>query len=170
MIKMSINARRLKRKFEAVEPAVQQLVSEAIGYGFQALVAMTPEDTGFLKASWYQRVGSMDRNHPNPPDAALKATLRYPAGPQEAFTSIYTQQIGDALAQGYNAGAQEGRASNIAISRVTWVNNAPYAQGLDDGSLASGKHAGWATETAAQVAQAMIKGYLGSQGLRLHVR
>jgi hypothetical protein len=171
MLTFKVDARRLKRKFEGVNAAVEERVGEAFELGYTVLVGMTPMDTGFLKASWYQSVGGSPGSHPNPPDEVMKSKLRYPAGPQPEFVANYTANIADAGLMNYAVGMQAGdlAKANIAVSVVTWRNTAPYAAGLNEGTLANGRWAQWA-DNATEAASNAVKNYLRSVDLKLHTR
>lgn len=171
MINVKFDVRRLKRKLESVENAVIEVVGEAMQEGYLALLDQTPEDTGFLRASWYQTVGA-GGDHPNPPDYAFKKTLRWPAGRQPEFVDNYMAALADAASQSYNVGMQVGSRKNIAISKVVWRNTAPYAKMLDErppGPDNTRDNRGWIYR-ATQAANAAIKEYLHSANLKAHMR
>jgi hypothetical protein len=172
MINVKFDARRLKRRFEEVEQAVVEAVGVAFEEGYSALISETPEDTGFLRASWYKTVGgSPGDGHPNPPDAAAKAKLKYPHGRYGPFVSGYEQAAAGAGAADYNVGQQVGRSVNIAVAKVTWRNTAPYAERLDSGNM-PGKgalSAGWIARATDQ-AQDAIRTSLKSANFKIYTR
>ena len=164
MIDMSLDVRRLKRKFEQAEQRMINAVGDAIQMGFAALVAITPEDTGFLKASWYISIGGSE--HPNPPDYEFKKTLHYPAGRQSEFTSIYAESIAAAGHGGqYNVGLQVGSRSNLAVSRIVYRNTAPYADAVESkrGFMAD-------EDQGREWAHRMIINTIEAHGYKLHTR
>lgn len=73
MLSIDVSGKNLDVKVEQVTATVQRALTQAITESFRGVLAVTPEDTGFLRASWYLSINGDPGDHPDPPSERLKA-------------------------------------------------------------------------------------------------
>lgn len=135
MINIQLDSKGIEARIDAVRGRIRATTARALVNGFTATVRTTPEDTGFLRASWFISVDGNPPTHPNPPSAELKATLPYKSGRHGDFLAVYeamiaSADIGFSSFGGRNAAGQFQSAA-FSIQTISYVNNAPYVDKID---------------------------------------
>lgn len=135
MITVQLDSKGIEAQIDAVRGRIRATTAHALINGFAATVRSTPEDTGFLRASWFISVDGNPSSHPNPPSADLKATLPYKSGRHGDFVAVYEAMIASADIGFSSFGGRDsaGRFQSAAFSiqTISYINNAPYVDKID---------------------------------------
>lgn len=142
-VRVKFNRSQIEAKLGERVAQIEADIARAVEAAFADVVRSTPEDTGFLRASWFVRTGRQRLGHPNPPDYARKRAhdnqrnrKTPPADalpkPDPAFTGNYAD-VGSRLAPLNLTHATPSRRRSGTKSRlvttatIIFVNDAPYA-------------------------------------------